>query len=555
MRNATPGKKSADIEEPQQLSLLLEAGAHDPAPLGSPAITPVVLCGGWSGGLWPMSQRGLPEPYVCLAGAPSLLAQTLARLSQFGPPSRSVLCVTTEEHRFLALDALKNAGIAGRVVLEPQARGTAPAMALAALASPPDALLLFCPASHHIPDTSDLMQTVQRGLAAAQAGVVVCFGVVPHATSAGSFVETGAAHPAGGLRVSKFIHRPAAGKARRLQLQDGVFGHTGVYLARADAVIKALAKHAPGLLQSCQAAMSAAGRGTVPAGEHPLFFVRPHAKHFLDCLPQSFEQAVARAQPQAGADSPLALVPFVGRWSEVTHWGAAAALAQADADVNSARGPGHTIGSKNTFVYATSRPVLTLGTQDLIVVETPEAVLVAHRDHVGQLADSVTQLESTGLVLSTKAQKVHTSWGWHENVNQGELHQVRRVGLKPGASTPLQKHHHRAGHWAVVKGTAQVTRGTHTFLLPENQSACITAGDAYQLHNPGRLELELVEVQTGSYLGEDDVVLVPPGRSRPHLTEEPGTAPPSRGGGSTHKTQATPSSGNASLDLRSSHSP
>jgi len=488
---------------------------------------------------------------VCLAGAPSLLAQTLARLSQFGPPSRSVLCVTTEEHRFLALDALKNAGITGRVVLEPEARGTAPAMALAALASPPDALLLFCPASHHIPDTADLMQTVQRGMAAAQAGAIVCFGVVPHADTAGSFVETGAAHPAGGLRVNKFIHRPATSKARRLQLQDGVFGHTGIYLSRADAVIKALAKHAPGLLQSCKAAMSAAGRGTVPAGEHSLFFVRPHAKHFLDCRSQSFEQAVV--QTQVAPASQLTLVPFVGRWSEVSNWSAAAALASTDAEGNGVQGPGHSLHAKNTFVHATSRPVLALGTQDIIVVETPEAVLVVHKDHASQLADAVAQLESTGLTLPPKVQKVNTSWGWHDCVNQGEHHQMRRLGLKPGASTPLQKHHHRAGHWVVVKGTAQVTRGNHTFLLPENQSTCIVAGEAYQLHNPGRVELELVEVQSGSYLGEDDVVLLPSHHSRPQLTAELSTNTQGGSAALAHATQGLQGSMNASFGARSGH--
>ncbi len=538
-------ERTPDAPQAQQLSLLLDAD-DTPAALQHQtpaAITPVVVCSGSGDSLWPLSRRSQPEPFVRVSGTPSLIEQTLERLAQFGPPARSVLCVVPDEHRFMALEALKTAGVAGRLLLEPQARGSAAAMALAALSSPPDALLLVCPAHLHLPDSSTFVHDVQRGVAAARSGAIVCLGLPAGAGGpvAGpgdtrGYLETGAPRTDGSLQVTRFVPQPSASKARRLQQQSGVFAHLGLYLASADTLVQALAQHAPDILRACQAAMAAAGRGTVPAGEHAVYFVRPHARHYLDCRAQSFEQAVVHDHKD------LALVPLEGRWTEVAHWGAVAALTKADAGGNSVLGQGHTLHTRHTFVHAPHRPVLALGTQDLIIVDTADAVLVAHRDQAPRLADAVAELENTGHRLGTTAttHKTGQPWGWRHSVHQGERHVVQRLGIKPGASTPLQKHHHRAEHWIVVKGIAQITCGERTLLLSENQSTWIPAGEPYRLHNPGRLELELLEVQSGHYLGADDVVSLPESPALPPAAAEPDSAPAGFGNGLAPLREAPP---------------
>ena len=486
--------------QPLQLQLALEPEHGEPRLPVSPAITPVLLCGGTGARLWPLSRRSLPEPFVPLAGGHSPMAQALQRLGQLGPPHRSVLCVVPEAHRFLALEALKASRLAARLLLEPEARGTAAAIALAALASPADALLLLCPADHQLPDASTFVETVQRAVGAAQAGAIVCFGVVPSApSSVHGYLELGAQRPDGSHSVLRLTDQPAPAKARRLLVQGGVLWNAGLYLASADTLLHTLAQLAPDVLHSCQAAMSAAGRGTVPAADHPVSFMRPHASHYLACRTQRFDLLLASARP-------LVVWPMAGRWSQLGSWKAVAALAPRDAKGNHVHGQGHTLQARNTYVHASHRTVLALGTQDLVIVDTPDALLVAHRDHTDQLSAAMEQLQDGGTPLASAPQKINYPWGWQDSVSQGAHHRVRRIGLQPGASLGPRKHHHRAEHWIVVHGTAEVSRGSERFLLAENQSAFVPAGETYRLHNPGRVELEMVEVQSGRYLGEDDTV-------------------------------------------------
>ena len=461
-------------------------------------ITPVILCGGSGTRLWPLSRQSFPKQFVPLVGDQSLLQLTLARLAWCGNPP---MCVASEDHRFLVADAMESQGSAGQVLLEPAARNTAAAMALAALlaASPADAdpLLLFCPSDHHIPDVEAFAQTVRQGVPAAEAGAIVTFGVVPSFPStAYGYIEQGDARADGSRRVARFIEKPAPAAAQALLLQGNVLWNAGIFLVRASTLLTALGQHADDILQSCRQAMASPKQDTV--GQ--IHFVRPDAAPFLACRSQSIDYAVMERH----AD--VAVVPFQGQWSDVGSWNAVADLSPADDDGNRITGQGHTLHASNTFIHAPGRTVVALGTKDLLIIDTPDALLVAQRDHAEQVKDVVAHLSRLKVPEAALHRRVARPWGWYDSVDMGERFQVKRIGVKPGASLSLQKHHHRAEHWIVVKGTAEVTRGAETYLLSENQSTYIPIGEVHRLHNPGKLALEMIEVQSGSYLGEDDIV-------------------------------------------------
>lgn len=458
-------------------------------------ITPVVLCGGSGTRLWPLSRQSLPKQFVPLVGDKSLLRLTLERLAWCGEPA---LCIASEDHRFLVADEIERAGQRGTVVLEPAARNTAAAMALAALqAGAGDALLLFCPSDHHIPDPVAFGETVRQGAAAAGAGAIVTFGVVPtFPSSAYGYIEQGDARADGSRRVARFIEKPQAAVAAQLLLQGGVLWNAGIFLVKAGTLKAALQRHAPDIWAACEQAMTGATTETI--GHVAL--VRPQAEAFLACRSQSIDYAVMEPHDD------VAVVPFQGQWSDVGSWNAVADLAPADEAGNRVRGQGHALQARNTFIHAPHRPVVALGTQDLLIIDTPDALLVAQRDHAEQVKDVVAHLSKQAVPEAGAHRRVARPWGWYDSVDMGERFQVKRIGVKPGASLSLQKHHHRAEHWIVVKGTAEVTRGQEVFLLSENQSTYIPIGEVHRLHNPGKMELEMIEVQSGAYLGEDDIV-------------------------------------------------
>ncbi len=473
-------------------------------------LTPVILCGGSGTRLWPLSRKSFPKQFVPLIAGKSLLQLTLERLAPLGD---CVMTVASEDHRFMVTDALQAAKVKGSVLLEPVARNTAAAMALAALQlvanDQPDGLLLFCPADHHIPDIKTFGQTVNAGLAAAEAGAMVTFGVVPSFPStAYGYIQQDLRRPDGSCAVQRFIEKPDASKAQSLLLQGDVLWNAGIFLTLASTLLKALAQHAPDILQSCEAAMQTARHENTPLGHH---FVRPDAAAFTACRSQSIDYAVMEplASPLAGdTGARVVVIPFGGQWSDVGSWNAVADLSEPDAQQNRIEGQGLAHNSRNTFIHAPHRPVVALGTQDLLIIDTPDAVLVAHRDHAEQVKEVVSQLEARRYAQAADHRKVARPWGWYDSVDMGERFQVKRINVKPGASLSLQKHHHRAEHWIVVKGTAEVTRGSETFLLCENQSTYIPVGEVHRLKNAGKLELEMIEVQSGSYLGEDDIVRI-----------------------------------------------
>lgn len=460
-------------------------------------ITPVILCGGSGTRLWPLSRKSFPKQFVPLIGSKSLLQLTLERVAPLAP---QVIAVSAEDHRFLITDSMDAAQVSGTVILEPVARNTAAAMALAALRVPPGALLLFCPADHHIPDGKAFAETVRQGVAAAEGGAIVTFGVQPtFPSTAYGYIAPGQARADGTHQVARFIEKPDAQRAQGLVLSGKVLWNAGIFLMKARTLLHALREHAPDILDACEAAVHDSTSERAAGAGPETVFVRPARAVFEQCRSQSIDYAVMEKHPD------VCVLPFTGQWSDVGSWNAVANLEPADGEGNRMHGQGLAHRARNTFIHAPHRPVVALGTEDLLIIDTPDAVLVAHRDAAEEVKDVVARLEQACTVQAITHRKVSRPWGWYDSVDLGERFQVKRIGVKPGASLSLQKHYHRAEHWVVVKGTAEVTRGDESFLISENQSTYIPVGTVHRLRNPGKMELEMIEVQSGSYLEEDDV--------------------------------------------------
>ncbi len=465
-------------------------------------IKPVILCGGSGTRLWPLSRESLPKQFVPLIGGLSLLELTIARVEELGSP----VCITNEEHRFFVQDLLNQSissdqAFAANIFLEPEGRNTAAAMVSAALL-PGIArtdLLLFLPSDHFVSDIDAFIETMQSGVAAAQAGYIVTFGVQPSFPStAYGYIKQGdqLSHlntsSKSAYVVERFIEKPPTNKAQEMLLSGSHLWNAGIFLCQASVLIDALSRHAPDILQSCQIAM----QGAQVDGA----FVRPNKEAFLACRPESIDYAVMERFDK------VAVVLFGGAWSDVGSWNAVANLLPADVSGNRINGQGLAIQSTNTYINAPHRPVVALGTYDLVIVDTPDAVLVASTDKVEQVKEVVAQLKKDGASQALRHRRVARPWGWYDSIDVGDRFQVKRIAVKPGASLSLQMHHHRAEHWIVVKGTAKVTNGELVFLLEENQSTYIPIGAKHRLENPGMSDLEMIEVQSGGYLGEDDIV-------------------------------------------------
>ncbi len=465
-------------------------------------ITPIILCGGSGTRLWPLSRESFPKQFVPLINGQSLLALTINRVIELAPP----ICIASEEHRFFVKDLLvqstKSVGtFSGKILLEPAGRNTAAAMAIAALMSDvlPSDLLLFLPSDHFVPDTDDFVLTMRSGIEAAKAGYIVTFGVQPtFPSTAYGYIQQGAGlnisvgDISTAYRVERFIEKPPADKAQEMLLAGHYLWNAGIFLCQASTLIEALSKHAPDILESCKAAMQSAH---VDGN-----FVRPNEVAFLGCRSESIDYAVMEHFDK------IAVVPFKGAWSDVGSWNAVAALSAPDKQGNRINGQGLAIQSVNTYINAPHRPVVTLGTSDLVIVDTPDAILVATTDRVEQVKEVVAMLKKNGASQAVMHRRVPRPWGWYDSIDVGDRFQVKRIAVKPGAKLSLQMHHHRAEHWIVVKGTARVTNGEEIFLLEENQSTYIPIGAKHRLENPGKTDLEMIEVQSGDYLDEDDIV-------------------------------------------------
>lgn len=460
----------------------------------SATIRPVILCGGSGTRLWPLSREAMPKQFVPLIqrgeGYVSLLQGTLERMKGL---SSQVLTIASEDHRFLVEAAAAEAKVEAELILEPAGRNTAAAMALAALHVPADTLLLFAPADHFIPDLQAFHDTVRRGVAAASAGQIVTFGVVPSFPStAYGYVQQGAVFDENAHRVARFVEKPAVDKATAFLLAGGYLWNAGIFLVQAQTLVSALEQHAPDILAACRSAMTGASIDRQ--------FVRPEKTAFLACRSESIDYAVLEHH----AD--VAMVPFAGQWSDVGSWNAVAALSTPDDAGNRIRGQGFALNSTNTYIHAEHRPVVALGTHDLLIIDTQDALLVADAAHAEQVKHVVSTLKNAGVAQATEHRHVARPWGAYDSIDHGPRFQVKRITVKPGGKLSLQMHHHRAEHWIVVSGTAKVTKGKETFLLSENQSIYIPLGEVHRMENPGITPLEMIEVQSGSYLGEDDIV-------------------------------------------------
>ncbi len=464
-------------------------------PTQSTTVLPVILCGGSGTRLWPVSRKSLPKQFVPMVGGKSLLELTLERVLPLADRAQGVVCVGAEEHRFLLREAIGAAGARGTVLLESVARNTAAAMALAALhARSADPVMLFCPADHHIPDVAAFAAMIRGAHDCAQAGGIVTFGVLPTFPSTGyGYIEKGPARATdGGFTVERFIEKPDSARAQELLLHGNFLWNAGIYLCRASVLLKALQQHAPDIVASCQDAMT----GAAQDGD----FVRPAAEPLHACRSESIDYAVMERQPG------ISVFPFAGLWSDVGSWNAVADMCPPDEAGNRLEGQGVAINARNNFVHAPHRCVVALGIDDLIIIDTPDAVLVTRRGTSEDVKTVVDELQRRGFGEAVDHRKVMRPWGSYDCVDSGPRFQVKRIVVKPSASISLQKHFHRSEHWVVVRGTAEVMRGDETFLVTENESTYIPLGVVHRLRNPGKTALEMIEVQSGSYLGEDDIV-------------------------------------------------
>jgi len=455
------------------------------------SIRPVILCGGSGTRLWPISRKAYPKQFIPLVDGKSLLQLTVERLRRLA--AANVLVVSGEDHRFLVSDCLESCRVQGPVILEPAARNTAAAIALATLLAEPQDLLLICPSDHHIPDADAFAALVQRATPAAQQGAIVTFGVTPSFPStAYGYIERGPQRPDGGSAVARFIEKPSADSAQQMLLAGHVLWNSGIFFCRADTMREALAQHAPDILRSCEKAVAAASRD----GN----FIRPETEAFNSCRAESIDVAVMQKSDR------LVVFPFSGAWSDVGSWNAAAELTAADTEGNRVYGAGTVMGCKDTFIHAPHRRVVALGTSDLLIVDTPDALLVAHKSAAEDVRHAVAQLDSGSGSVAVTHRKVYRPWGWYDSIDSGDRFRVKRIFVKPGASLSLQMHHHRAEHWVVVRGTAEVTHEDKVYKVGENESTFIPLGHKHRLRNPGKIGLELIEVQSGTYLEEDDIV-------------------------------------------------
>ncbi|MFY2763395.1 mannose-1-phosphate guanylyltransferase/mannose-6-phosphate isomerase [Arenimonas sp. MALMAid1274] len=454
-------------------------------------LLPVILSGGSGTRLWPLSREAYPKQFLALVGEDTMLQATWKRVAGLG--ALAPLVVANEEHRFIVAEQLREAGAApGTILLEPMGRNTAPAIAVAALeatAAGADPLLLVLPSDHVILDVAAFHAAVRAATPAAEAGKLVTFGIQPTGPETGyGYIK---ASGEGVRAVQRFVEKPDLVTAKGYVASGEYFWNSGMFLFRATRYLQELERLRPDMLAAC--------RQTLAQARRDVDFVRLEKESFAACPADSIDYAVMEKTDDA------AVVPLDAGWSDVGSWAALWEISPRDADGNASHGDVVAIGCRNTYAHG-DRLIALVGLDDIVVVDTDDALLVGHRDRIQEVKDLVGGLKREGRSHATWHRKVYRPWGAYDAIDSGDRFQVKRITVKPGGTLSLQMHHHRAEHWIVVSGTARVTRGDEVIMLAENQSTYIPLGVVHRLENPGRLPLELIEVQSGSYLGEDDIV-------------------------------------------------
>jgi mannose-1-phosphate guanylyltransferase / mannose-6-phosphate isomerase len=473
-------------------------------------VTPVILCGGSGTRLWPLSRAGFPKQFLALSGAHSLFqlaAQRLQALASETIQVESSLIVTNEEHRFMALEQLREIKQEQAIfLLEPSAKNTAAALTLAALQATEggaDPVLVASPSDQHIGNEAGYFKGLRQAILLADQGSVVILGITPDRAETGygyirfaSKQQTDGAH-----QVLQFVEKPDAQRAEQYLSSGDYAWNSGMFVLKASVWLKALQKFRPDILLACEKAWQASSKDSLQTG---YLFVRPEAKSFSQVPSESVDYAVMEKCP--GSAFPIDMVALNASWSDLGAWDAVWQVGQADAQGNVLHGDVLLDDAQDNFIHATSRLVSAVGVRNLAIIETADAVLIADKSRSQNVKNIVIQLSNSGRSEQNIHRKVHRPWGWYDSIDEGERFKVKRINVKPGASLSLQKHYHRAEHWIVVKGVAEVTCGDKVMTLKENQSTYIPLGEIHRLANSGGSDLEIIEVQSGTYLGEDDIM-------------------------------------------------
>ncbi len=458
------------------------------------SVLPVVLAGGAGTRLWPMSRELYPKQFLRLTGTTTMLQDTLRRLEGVDAVSPYLIC--NEDHRFIVAEQCRAIGLeCGAIVLEPAARNTAPAIALAALhaiAGGDDPVMLILAADHHIADPEAFRTAVAVGAELVRDDQLLTFGIVPDVPETGyGYIKAGEAIGSGAHRVAQFVEKPDVDTARKYLATGDYFWNSGMFMFKASTFLNELEAHRPDIFKVCQSA----ARGM----SSDLDFKRPGAE-FAKCPSESIDYAVMEKTRRS------VVLPINVGWSDVGSWKALWEVSPRDKGGNHIRGDVVTVDTSGSLLISEGRLLATVGVSDLMVIETADAVLVAQREHSQDVKRVVEKLRATKRSEHLTHQRVYRPWGSYETVEHGDRYQVKRLSVNPGATLSLQLHHHRSEHWIVVQGTAMVTCGDKEFVVHENESTYIPIGSKHRLANPGKIPLHLMEVQVGSYLGEDDIV-------------------------------------------------
>ncbi len=453
-------------------------------------ILPVIMAGGSGSRLWPLSRSLYPKQFLALSEKNTMLQVTLKRLEYLEtlPP----LTICNENHRFIVAEQLREIDSLGPIILEPVGRNTAPAISLAAQVATGDPLLLVLAADHVIENQQAFTDAITQAIPLAEQGKLVTFGIVPTSAHCGyGYIKRGEAL-ASGFSVDQFVEKPDQETADKYVSEGGYYWNSGMFLFRASRYLEELKHHRPDISKACDASL---GKTTTD-----LDFIRIDPDQFAACPDESVDYAVMEKTSDA------VVVPMDAGWNDIGSWSALWDVGDKDSDNNVTRGDVLMHNTKNSLVYGEERLIATVGLEDVIIVDTKDAILVAAKSQVQDVKKIVNRLKSEGRGECSNHREVYRPWGKYDSINTGNRYQVKRITVKPGAKLSLQMHHHRAEHWIVVSGTAKVTNGDNTFLVTEDESTYIPIGTVHSLENPGKVPLELIEVQSGSYLGEDDIV-------------------------------------------------